>query len=131
MLGSAAIPAILLVIGRLDTPESPAWLVGKGRIEEARAVTKKVFGPNAEPNLELANTKTRFGKVFEGGYGKRILFVSIFWTAAIVPLYSLYTFGPAILNELGMGAGKNAIIIFLTSINSLFSSYHPSFKFTI
>ncbi|MDR3053352.1 MAG: MFS transporter, partial [Coriobacteriales bacterium] len=38
MFGSAVIPCILILVGRLDIPESPRWLTRKGRHEEARAI---------------------------------------------------------------------------------------------
>ncbi len=34
MLGSSVIPCIIILIGRFDLPESPLWLIRKGRVKE-------------------------------------------------------------------------------------------------
>ncbi|MED1472637.1 MFS transporter [Bacillus salipaludis] len=112
MLGSSAIPSLILVLMRLGTPESPRWLISKGRFEEARAVIKQVYGHNADINelLEEPTEKTRFSKMFEPGYLKRTMFVGLFWMFQIVPLFAIYTFGPQILDAFNLGKGNISFI---------------------
>ncbi|CAL0322187.1 unnamed protein product [Lupinus luteus] len=53
MLGLAAIPAIVVALGVLAMPESPRWLVVKGRFEEARKVLIKTSENKGEAELRL------------------------------------------------------------------------------
>ena len=41
MLGSAAIPCLLILIGRFELPESPRWLLRKGRVKECEEMMIK------------------------------------------------------------------------------------------
>lgn len=56
MLGSALIPAILLLFGSLLLPESPRYLVQNGNITKARAVLHVLRAKtNVDPDQELTN----------------------------------------------------------------------------
>ena len=104
MLASAAIPGLIIVLLRMGTPESPRWLAKMGRHEEANEVLAKVYGPHVTlADLpEEGGTNVSLGELVRSGYGKRMAFITIFWTCSIVPLFAVYAFGPAILEALNL-----------------------------
>ncbi|WP_371381288.1 MFS transporter [Sporomusa aerivorans] len=112
MLGSSAIPALLLVLGRWGTPESPRWLVSKGRTAEALTIVKQVYGSRAtlDDLDEPASEKTEISKLFEPEYFKKTMFVGLFWTFQVAPCFAIYTFAPQILDAFHLGSGTDWII---------------------
>ena len=51
--GLAAIPGVILLLGFFFCPESPRWLVKKGRITEARSVLQKLRSERCNIEAEL------------------------------------------------------------------------------
>ena len=78
MLGLAAVPALLALLGRQGLPESPRLLLAHGRVEDARAAFE-AFGVTAtEENMHTEPRNTgSYGELLGRGYGRRAALVSL------------------------------------------------------
>ncbi|EMG6528352.1 MFS transporter [Providencia rettgeri] len=109
MLGSSVIPCIIILIGRFDLPESPLWLIRKGRIKECEKMMEKLFGQPVIFEAE-EQQKTHFLQLFTKRHFSFVLFTAIIWTCQVIPMFAIYTFGPQIVGQLGWDQGKNAAL---------------------
>jgi len=102
-LASTAVIGALLFLVRLGTPESPRWLLSKGRAAEAEAIIRRVYGASfGLKNLsqQAESKKLSFLHLLHSGYGKRMAFVTIFWTCSVIPVFAVYAFAPKVLEAL-------------------------------
>ncbi|MBV9357243.1 MAG: MFS transporter, partial [Chloroflexi bacterium] len=96
-LGLGAVPALILLLLRLDLPETAIWLVQKGRFREAKAVTRTMYDdpldmlPDQDVAMPVAHISDFFRETFADETKKR---ASVFgWIASWAQALEFSTFG--------------------------------------
>lgn len=111
ILITSAAPALILLILRRRTPESPRWLARNGRSEEALEILHKHVSPTATlADLEETDEgsgagRASLGEVFTRRHRKRLVFAAGFWFCQVVPYFAVFTFLPDILAALEIESG--------------------------
>jgi putative MFS transporter len=108
VLASSAIPAGIILMLRHGLPESPRWLLGKGRVDDAREVFTEIgVDPAAEGYLQEPEAKTQWRLLFSREYIGRTAFASLFWVCIVMPYFALTFFQSEVLSTLGI---DNAVV---------------------
>ncbi|HEX5700582.1 MAG TPA: sugar porter family MFS transporter, partial [Rubrobacter sp.] len=112
MLGLGVVPALALLVGMFFLPESPRWLVGMDRLEEARAVLARTRETDAEVDEEVqsiashesAEERTRYRDLLKPRYRPALTVgVGVAFINQMVGVNAVIYYAPSILSDAGFG----------------------------
>ena len=115
-LGIIAVPAVFLMIMRLNVPESARWI----QAEKVRTADFREQQPENSPEFVKSKTgkkrETGFVDLFKGNMGKRTALVWIQWILLDIGSYGFGLYGPLIISDLGFSGSDSFIITALLYI---------------
>lgn len=118
MLGSETLPALLFFIIIFFIPESPKWLIVKGRLDEASKIFGRIFENKAEVETEIEATRSSIGNDIKAK-----------WSSMLQPGILIAVLAGSAIAILGQFMGVNAVLYYGPKIfagagfeNSMFST---------
>jgi len=116
MLGVGILPALIFLIGVFFIPESPRWLIQKGRIEEGISIISRITNKTKEVvQAEQSKQQNKqesgsYKELFAPGMRKALLI------GVLLPLFSQFSginaiiyYGPTILSNAGISLSNSLI----------------------
>ncbi len=120
MLGLGCVPGTILFVGMLTLPESPRWLAGVGRMEDARAALLRTRPPE-EAEAELAELRTDVraagGRIVPwsallaaGGRRPLVIGVALAVFQQVTGINTVIYYAPSIFRDAGLSSTSVSIL---------------------
>ncbi|HEY2603442.1 MAG TPA: MFS transporter, partial [Thermoleophilaceae bacterium] len=117
-----ALLALVAIVLRFELPESPRWLIGRGRLDEAEEVVGEMearaskHGPLPDPvpvdDADSVSERAPYRELFSNGvYLKRILLLFSMWFLAYITVYAFSAGGTSIYTALKYKPPEAGLII--------------------
>lgn len=103
ILVSCAVPSAVALFLRIGTPESPQWLMGKGKMEKAlRLVHKHVGDGFGLPAQEARTQPTSWFELFRPAWRRNTMVGAVFFACQVIPYFAIGTFLPKLMLSLNI-----------------------------
>jgi MFS transporter, SP family, arabinose:H+ symporter len=130
MLGVVAVPSVLFGLMLIPLPESPRWLMKRGRRSEAGKILSRIAG-EATASRELAQIEESlhaetgsFSELFHGGFGKAMLvgcMLAIF--SQFGGINAIMYYGPEIFKSAGSGDSQAFLSTVILGVTNLLATF--------
>ena len=117
MLGSETLPALLFFSIIFFIPESPKWLIVKGKLDKASSVLAKIYASDAEVKEEIQTTQTSLRGESKGA-----------WSDLLKPGILIAVIAGSAIAILGQFMGVNAVLYYGPKIFSDAGFDNPMFS---
>jgi SP family arabinose:H+ symporter-like MFS transporter len=131
MLGCETFPDILFVIVIFFIPESPRWLIVKGRGSEAKGILQKIYCSETEATEQMgitqasisSSSKSEWKALLEPGILKAVLIGSaIAILGQFMGVNAVLYYGPQILGDAGLSSDSSLLSQVLVGCVNMFTT---------
>jgi MFS transporter, AAHS family, benzoate transport protein len=119
------VPLFLLPFAYMKLPESMAFLIKKGRNEEAKAIAHLIDKNEEKIEFSIPTTKVNsvgFTELFKRGMAWNTLMFWIIFFMNLLANYGLNTWLPELMKKAGYGLGSNLTFLFVLNFGAIFGA---------
>lgn len=104
VLCTSAVPSLIALVIRFGTPESPLWLIAKGRVQEALVNIHACLGEQygLPEGKEEKPVSTSWFALFAPEQWRKTMVSGIFFFAQVLPFFAISIFLPLVLTKMNI-----------------------------